>query len=300
MSETALAARPHHPSRLDRAASRAALRSALGGVFISGLGPLLVRDSPVEAAATAFWRLLIATPAAFWLARRSEPLPLRVRLWALLAGLLLAADLVLWNRAINTTTILEATLLVMIYPLLVALGGWLVWRETVTGRLGLGGLVAFGGLVLMTLGPVDGGSSVGGNLLALIAAFFYAGCMLITARLCRTYPSIAVTAWSFLGAALGSLPPALLETRFLPEDAYGCAYLLLYGGLTLVGYLLINRSLGRLPTALVAVLGYGQPVVATLLAVPLLGEVPALSDLAGACVVVAGLVLATRPAKVAA
>lgn len=296
MSETALAARPHHPSHLDRAA----LRSALGGVFISGLGPLLVRDSPVDAAATAFWRLLIATPAAFWLARRSEPLPLRARLWALLAGLLLAADLVLWNRAINTTTILEATLLVMIYPLLVALGGWAIWRETVTGRLGLGGLVAFGGLVLMTLGPVDGGSSVAGNLLALIAAFFYAGCMLITARLCRTYPSIAVTAWSFLGAALGALPAAVFEDRFLPASLYDCAYLLLYGGLTLAGYLLINRSLGRLPTALVAVLGYGQPVVATLFAIPLLGEVPAVSDLAGAGVVVAGLVLATRPAKAAA
>ena len=67
--------------------------------------------------------------------------------------------------------------------------------------------------------------------------------------------------------------------------------------LTLVGYLLINRSLGKLPTALVAVLGYGQPVVATTLAIPLLGEVPGLSDLAGAMVVVAGLVLATRPAK---
>ncbi len=297
MSETILGARPRHPAEIERGALRAALRAALGGVFISGLGPLLVRDSPVDAAATAFWRLLIATPAAFWLARKAQPLPLRARLWALLAGLLLAVDLVLWNRAINSTTILEATLLVMIYPLLVALGGWIVWREKVTGRLGFGGLIAFAGLMLMTLGPVDGGSSVSGNLLALVAAFFYAGCMLITARLCRTYPSIAVTAWSFLGAALGALPAAVLEPRFLPADAYGCAYLLLYGALTLVGYLLINRSLGRLPTALVAVLGYGQPVVATLLAIPLLGEVPGLGDLAGGCVVVAGLVLATRPAK---
>jgi drug/metabolite transporter (DMT)-like permease len=50
---------------------------------------------------------------------------------------------------------------------------------------------------------------------------------------------------------------------------------------------------------LVAVLGYGQPVVATALAIPLLGEVPGLGDLAGALVVVAGLVLATRPAKAA-
>jgi drug/metabolite transporter (DMT)-like permease len=47
------------------------------------------------------------------------------------------------------------------------------------------------------------------------------------------------------------------------------------------------------------VLGYGQPVVATALAIPLLGEVPDIGDLIGAAVVVAGLVLATKPAKAA-
>jgi drug/metabolite transporter (DMT)-like permease len=288
-----LAVTPITPSRVDKGA----LRTALGGVFISGLGPLLVRNSPVDPAATAFWRLIIALPAALWLARREAPLPPRARALAILGGLLLAGDLVLWNRAIVLTTILEATLLVMIYPLLVALGGYLVWRERITGRLGLGGALAFAGLVIMTLGPVSGQSSVAGNLYALAAAVFYSGCMLITGRLCRTYPTIAVTAWSFVGAALGSLPAALFEDRVVAVDAYGWGYLALYGVLTLVGYLLINRSLGKLPTALVAVLGYGQPVVATTLAIPLLGEVPGLGDLAGALVVVAGLVLATRPAK---
>ena len=293
MAETSAAAERANLARIDKGA----LRTALGGVFISGLGPLLVRDLPVDAAATAFWRLIIALPAALWLAQREAPLPPRAKALAILAGLLLAADLVLWNRAILSTTILEATLLVMIYPLLVALGGCLIWRERITGRLGLGGALAFAGLVIMTLGPVSGQSSVSGNLYAVAAALFYSGCMLITGRLCRAYPTIAVTAWSFVGAALGSLPAALFEGRFLPVTAYGWAYLGLYGVLTLVGYLLINRSLGKLPTALVAVLGYGQPVVATALAVPLLGEVPGLGDLAGALVVVAGLVLATRPAK---
>jgi drug/metabolite transporter (DMT)-like permease len=294
MAET-LAVTPITPSRIDKGA----LRTALGGVFISGLGPLLVRNSPVDAAATAFWRLVIALPAALWLARREAPLPARAKALAVLAGLLLAADLVLWNRAILATTILEATLLVMIYPLLVALGGWLVWRERITSRLGVGGALAFAGLVIMTLGPVSGQSSVIGNLYALAAAVFYSGCMLITGRLCRRYPTIAVTAWSFVGAALGSLPAALFEHRLVAVNAYGWGYLALYGVLTLAGYLLINRSLGKLPTALVAVLGYGQPVVATTLAIPLLGEVPGLGDLAGALVVVAGLVLATRPAKAA-
>jgi len=296
MAETLAAAVPVRPGQIDRGA----LRTACGGVFISGLGPLLVRNSPVDVAATAFWRILIALPAALWLARRAEPLPPKAKALAILAGLLLAADLVLWNRAIVTTTILEATLLVMIYPLLVALGGFLIWRERITGRLGLGGALAFAGLIIMSVGPASGHSSMTGNLLAVTAAVFYAGCMLITGRLCRTYPTIAVTAWSFLGAALGSLPAALFEPRFLPVDLYGWGYLALYGVLTLVGYLLINRSLGKLPTALVAVLGYGQPVVATTLAIPLLGEVPGLGDLGGALVVVAGLVLATRPARASA
>ena len=295
MSDGALSLARPDAGRIDAAA----LRSALGGVFFSGLGPLLVRNSPVDAASTAFWRMLIAAPVALWLARREAPLPLRAKGLALFAGLLLAADLVLWNKAVLTTTILEATLLVMIYPLLVAAGGWLLWRERITGRLGLGGLVAFAGLVVMTLGPVTGQSSVAGNAYALVAALFYTGCLLISGRLCRVHSTIAVTAWTFLGAALGALPAALLEDRFQPADALGWAYLLMYGGITCIGYLLINRSLGKLPTALVAVLGYGLPVMATLLAIPLLGEVPALSDLVGAAIVVAGLTLATRPAKVA-
>ena len=273
------------------------LRVAIAGVFISGLGPLLVRNSPVDTAATAFWRILIALPAAMWLARRETPLPLKAKLLAVVAGLLLAGDLVLWNRSIVSTTILEATLLVMIYPLLVAVGGWLVWRQRITRWLAIGGALAFGGLVLMTLGPVTGQSTVGGNLYAIAAAVFYAGCMLITGRLCQTYPTVAVTAWSFVGSAAGALPVAFFEDRFLPADLYGWSYMALYGVLTLVGYMLINRSLGKLPTALVAVLGYGQPVVATTLAVPLLGEIPGVGDLAGAAVVVIGLVLATRPSK---
>jgi drug/metabolite transporter (DMT)-like permease len=293
MTDSALTLRQPEAGRIDGAA----LRSALGGMFISGLGPLLVRNSPVDAASTAFWRMLIGTPVALWLARREPALPLRAKAWAVVSGLLLGADLVVWNRAVLSTTILEATLLVMIYPLLVAAGGWLLWRERLSGRLGLGGLIAFAGLVVMTLGPVTGQSSAEGNLYALLAAVFYTGCLLITGRLCRVHSTIAVTAWTFVGASLGALPAALFEGRFLPASAFGWAYLLVYGGITLVGYLLINRSLGKLPTNLVAVLGYGLPVVATILAVPLMGEIPGPGDLAGAAIVIAGLTLATRPAK---
>lgn len=297
-SSPAIADRPAQTApNADGRVDPKALRVALAGIFFSGFGPLMVRNSPVDTAATAFWRLLLALPAALWLARRETPLPPKAKLLAIVAGLLVAGDLVLWNRAVVTTTILEATLLATIHPLPVAIGGWLLWRQRITRRLGIGGALAFAGLVIMTLGPVGGHSTVAGNLYAIAAALVYAGCLLVTGRLCQTYPAVAVTAWSFVGAAAGALPLAIFEARFLPKDLYGWGYLAVYGGLTLLAYTLINRGLGRLPTALVAVLGYGQPVIATALAIPLLGEVPGLGDLAGAAVVVAGLVLATRPAK---
>lgn len=286
-----------NPAASDRAIDSKALRTALTGVFFSGFGPLMVRNSPVDTAATAFWRVVIALPAAMWLARNEAPLPVKARLLSIVAGLLVAADLVLWNRAVVSTTILEATLLATLYPLLVALGGWLIWRQRITRWLGIGGALAFGGLVLMTLGPATGQSTVEGNLYAIAAAVFYSGCLLLTGRLCQIYPAVVVTAWSFAGAALGTLPIAWFEESFLPVGFYDWGYMALYGVLTLAAYTLINRSLGKLPTALVAVLGYGQPVVATILAIPLLGEVPGFGDLVGAAIVVAGLVLATRPAN---
>lgn len=273
-----------------------ALRAALAGTFFSGFGPLMVRNSPVDPAATAFWRLVIALPVAMWLTRYQAPMPAKAKLLAMVAGLLIAGDLVFWNRAVMCTTILEATLLGTLYPLPVAVGAWLFFGQKIAGRVAVGGVLAFVGLALMTFGPTTGQSNIQGNFDALIAALFYAGCLLVTGRLCQTNSSVSVTAWMFLGAALSTLPLALFELRFLPVGAIEWGYMAAYGALTLAAYMLINRGLGKLPTALVAVLGYGQPVIASALAVPLLGEVPGLVDLAGAAVVVTGLFHATRPA----
>jgi RsiW-degrading membrane proteinase PrsW (M82 family) len=65
------------------------------GVALSGLGPILVRESPVGPAATAFWRFILAAPIAFKLARAGTAMPLADVLWALLSGALLGADIVL-------------------------------------------------------------------------------------------------------------------------------------------------------------------------------------------------------------
>src|SRR5581483_10478853 len=130
---------------------RAAINTMVFAVVISGIGPLLVRDSPVDPAATAFWRLFIGLPVAFLLVRGSILLPARGMAWVAIAGLLLAGDLIFWNSAILRTTILEATILIMVYPVITAVAGYLLFKERITWRFAGGAAIAFAGLLLMTL-----------------------------------------------------------------------------------------------------------------------------------------------------
>jgi len=264
-------------------------------VILTGVGPVLVRNSPVDPAATAFWRLLIATPIALFLIRRSVLLPTRAMFWAAVGGLLLAGDLCFWNAALMRTTILEGTILVMVYPLIAAVANYLIFKERITLRVGVGGAIAFLGLLLMvSQASSSAGSSLEGDLMAVAAAFFYTGSLLISARLCRVYDTQIVSFWLIFWAAVGSALPALLELRTFPEHPFGWLYILGYALLTLTSYSLFNRGLKIVPTGLASLMGYGQPVVATVLGFFLLHEAPTLNGVLGSIVIVIGLVLATR------
>jgi drug/metabolite transporter (DMT)-like permease len=262
-------------------------------VVISGIGPVLVRESPVGPAATAFWRLAIPLPFAIWFARAAWQMGYRDVVWALISGFLLAADLVCWNNAILKTSVMEATVLVMLFPIIVAVGEIGVFGRPLRQRLLVGGFIAFLGTVLITLGASRGESNLIGDLLALAAAFFYAISLLISGQLCQRNNPSGVTFWVMLGAALCTLPVAMTESKLLPISPYELAYLATYGVLTFAGYTLYNIALSKLPTTLVAISGYGQPVIATALAMVLLSEIPSLTSVLGGAVVIAGLLIAT-------
>jgi drug/metabolite transporter (DMT)-like permease len=269
-------------------------------VVISGIGPLLVRDSPVDPAATAFWRLFIGLPVAVFLIRGSILLPSRGMFWVAIAGLLLAGDLVFWNSALVRTTILEATILIMVYPMITAIAGYFLFKERITWRFAAGAAVAFGGLLLMMLhAGAHGTSSLAGDLMSITAAFFYAGSLMIAARMCRAYDTAKVSFWLIFWAAVGAAPIGLMEARPFPVTLHGWLYIIGYAALTVVGYALFNRSLKVVPTSIASLMGYGQPAVATVLGAFLLKEVPSWNGILGALFIVAGLVLATRHAEAA-
>ena len=269
-------------------------------VILSGVGPVLVRGSPVDPAATAFWRLFVGLPIALFLIRRSVLLPMRAMVWAAIGGLMLSGDLIFWNSALIRTTILEATVLVMVYPVIAALANFLLFKERITLRLAAGGGIAFLGLLLMVAPASDAttggiqGSDLKGDLMAIAAAFFYAGSLLISARLCRIYDTQIVSFWLIFWASVGAAPFGLMEQRSFPITSHDWIYIVGYALITLASYNLFNRGLKTVPTGIASLMGYGQPVVASLLGFFFLGEIPTWNGILGSVVIVIGLVLATR------
>jgi drug/metabolite transporter (DMT)-like permease len=287
---------------MTRSTCNPALLALFTGIFLSGFSPILVRLSPLDPAATACWRLLVAAVLSLIFARFQVSLPPRVLLAVIFAGFLLAADLVLWNIAIMTTTVMEAALLVMLYPLLVAGVEIIFLKRPLGWQLVAGGLIAFTGVAVMTAGPGlgsfgSGQSSTTGNLLALTAAFFYAGCLLITARTCRGYDVRAVTFWELISAGLFCVPLLFWEDHGFLVDGGETGFMALYGLITFAGYYLMNIGLTRISASVAAVLGYGQPVIASVIAFFLLSEVPSGMALAGGVTVLFGLAFASRAAR---
>ena len=266
-------------------------------VLVSALGPVLVRESPVGPAATAFWRLAIPLPVALWYGRKGWHLGRRDIGLALVAGALLAADLVLWNTAIVTTSVMEATVLVMLFPILVAAAEILFFGRRLSRNLLVGAVIAFIGTAVIAWGAARGRSSLVGDLMAVGAAVFYAGSLLISGRLCQRQDARGVTFWIMLGAACAVWPFIMVESRAVPTHLYDIGYLAFYGAITFASYTLYNKALSLLPTTLVATSGYGQPVIATILAYFLLDETPTPLSMLGAAIIVGGLLLATTGKK---
>ena len=270
------------------------LRILALAALMSGIGPVLVRGSPVGPAATAFWRLAIALPFALWTGRFALTMPGRDIGLALISGSLLAADLVFWNNAILRTSVMEATVLVMMFPLIVAVGEIWIFARRLKSNLIFGGLIALTGTVVIATGKAPGRHDLVGDMMALAAAFFYAASLLISAQLCRRNEASGVTFWVILGAAAGTLPFAFSEPVLLPGSAGALAYLSFYGLLTYGSYALYNSTLSKLPTTLVAISGYGQPIIASSLAALFLNEIPSWTSFLGALIIVSGLILATK------
>lgn len=273
----------------------------LGGMAISG-SPIFVRLSEVGPLATAFWRVGIAFVALLIVSlirKDNGPKPQTLRDGMLLAlpGVLLAINLACWHLSLHITSVANSTLLANLAPVFVTIFGWLLFRLPVTRAFLVGLLLAAIGIVVLKGGfSAIGGGVLHGDGIAVVAAMFYAGYILVIGRLRSRFDTLRIMVWSSAAAALTMLPMALIvEPVLAPGTAYGWSIVF---GLALIshasGQVLITYALAYLPAAFSSLTLLLQPIGAAALGWVVLGEPVSLMQAIGGLIVLSGIMVARR------
>jgi drug/metabolite transporter (DMT)-like permease len=280
------------------------LLALLGGATGIGFAPVLVKLSEIGPTATAFFRILIALPFLWCFACLEAPKPSTFRrpnsrrdfFRLALAGIFFAADLTLWHWSLQFTTVATSTLLVNSAPLFVTLGAWLIFRERITRRFLLGLLVAMGGVAMLVGNSYSlSGKHLWGDLLSVLTAVSYAGYMLVLKDLRRSFSTLTIMAWSgVVSCVVFGVVAWLSGDRLLAMTARGWGVLV---GLALIshvgGQTLIAYGFGHLPASYSSLSLLWQPVVAAVIAWGVLGEGLRVLQVAGAMVVLVGILIGT-------
>ncbi len=266
------------------------------GVMALSLSAMFVRWADAPGPMTGFYRMAIT---AALLAPVFGPRCLqacaknwRLLLFPVIAGVASAFDLALWNTALGYTTAANATLIGNLAPLWVALSGLIFFRERLKRQFWLGLAMVLSGAVLimgsdMLLHPKLGV----GDLMALGTSFFYAMYYLATERGRRTLDAPTYT-WM---VALSSAITLWLVNLGLGNSftGYTTQTWLAFLGSALVsqviGYIALAYALGHLPASIVSPTMIAQPVMTTLLAIPLLGEIPRGLQIVGGLLALTGI-----------
>ena len=299
---------------------------AAGAVCISSTA-VLMRLAAASASITAFGRCLFALPVLgvlAWLERRpgrgpglgsgrrqgAPPMPSRRRWLARLAGVVLAADLIVWDHAIAEIGAGLGTVVGNLEVLIISLLAWLILGERPGRSLVLASPVMLAGLVLVG-GLADGpesqayGADPGlGVLYGIGVAVLYAVYILMLRQAtsppgwpAETAPRAAVAAPLFeatAGATAGSLVLGLALGDFHRGPTWAALGWLALLALTsqVIGWLLITVAMPRLAAGMIGALLLIQPAGSVALSYLFLGERPSPLQLAGVVLMLAGVVIA--------
>jgi len=271
------------------------------GILSLSLSAMFVRWAEAPGPVTGFYRVFFAacilTPFIVYRHRKKPPAQKPRLLFPLIAGIATALDFAFWNTAATYTTAANVTLIGHTAPLWVALAGLLFFGERLKGDFWLGLVLAMSGAAIIVGSDFLLHPHLGfGDLLALISSFFFAAYYLATERGRRSFDA-PTYAWLMALLAAASLFVINLVLGY-PLWGYSAqtwlAFLVAAVVAQLLGYLSVTFALGHLPASIVSPTMIGQPVMTALLAIPLLAEVPTISQLAGGVIALTGIYLVNQ------
>jgi drug/metabolite transporter (DMT)-like permease len=262
-------------------------------VFAWGFGPLFVKGIDASAPTIVLWRVTIGTaiavPFAYLVGGR---ITLRLVVVAFPAGVCFALSFIFGFASFRETSIVNATLIPALQPVLILLLATRMFGERRSGVELAYAALALLGVVVVVAGASSEGATFEGNVLAVLNLLVFTGYFLLGKRA----RDADVHAWSFLaavflGACVIVVPWGLLASHDLGA-IQGTDWLLLLGLILfpgMVGHGLMTWAHQYVDVTVTSMMTLANPVVSIVGAWILFDQDLAPAQMVGGVVVLAAL-----------
>ncbi|MFI3171360.1 MAG: DMT family transporter [Eubacteriales bacterium] len=257
------------------------------GLFVKEI-PLL--STEIVMARVIFGAIFLGTVLIFKKEKSSRKAYRKNLSILILSGISMVLNWMFLFEAFKHTTVSSATLVYYTAPIIVILLSQILFKERLTIAKVIGVCCSFIGMILVNF---TGGSeevTLIGFVLAFMAAFFYAGVMILNKYVKGMY-GIEITLMQLVGAAIVIIPFVVLthEGEWVMPSTTIIVLLIVVGVLhTGVACFLYFSSIQKLPAQSVALCSYIDPVSAILLSAIVLQEQLVGLQIIGAILILGG------------
>ena len=239
---------------------------------------------------TALYRWNTRHEARTWTWRQAPKLALLG-----LAGV--ALNQLAFVLGVERTSVAHAALVIALTPLVVLVTAAAIGQERLTLRKAGGMAVAIAGIGVLQHSHSAGGSpsSLLGDFFIFLAALTFGVYTVFGKEQLRRHGSMTITTFAYVTGALVLAPMTLYQVSLHPlgnltaVDWWSLLYMSLIS--SIAGQLIYAYALKHMAASRVSAASYLQPLTATMMAAPLLGETVSGSILSGGLLVLAGLYL---------
>lgn len=269
------------------------------GVLSVSLSAIFVKFSNAESGVIAFYRMLFSVLLMLPLFLKSYTHELKTLnkkdwLFSSIAGIFLAFHFILWFESLNYTSVASSTVLVTLQPLFAFIGTYFFFKESLSIKTILSGVIAISGSVLIGWGDFQvSGQALYGDLLALIA------CALITIYLLfgqDVRKRLSLVTYTMVVYSASTV--ALFFYMVVKGQSFGPYPTIEWGWFILLaiipnlfGHTLFNWAIKYVSTNVISIAILFEPVGAAALAYVIFNEKLQATQLIGGAIILVGIIL---------
>ena len=251
------------------------------GAMLIGFAPIFVELSSLSPFAIGFYRMFLTIPFLFavnYAVNKRFSFKVnnkRTILYAAFASLAFTTDLTLWHFSMTITSISNATIIVNSAPIFVAILSFIIFKEKLSKGFLLSFVITYAGiigLIYFSNNYIKG--KVLGDILCLVAAFFYGIYLLIIAKLGKENSLNIIFYTTFFCCIFSVIPMVVGGGIIFPTSNTEWLNLILLAILCqLGGQYFITHAIGKISASSGSIGLLMQPITATILAAIIFNQI---------------------------